>query len=207
MKLLVIGATSRTGRHLVPQARERGHEVTVFCRDPARLSEDQRELPAVVGDARSASDVRGALPGHDAVAVILQADDTHTDRLVSDCVAALVAGMTDAGVPRIVLCSARPTTAVRPRLVTALLWLWLRDAYRDLVRAEGMLEVSGLDARIARPGRLTDGPATGRYDRGDDDLDASRARDLSRADLARAMLDLAEDPDAVGAAWNLGGAR
>jgi len=34
MKLLVIGSTGRTGRHVVEQAVQRGHAVTAFTRRP-----------------------------------------------------------------------------------------------------------------------------------------------------------------------------
>ncbi|MCB9677150.1 MAG: NAD(P)H-binding protein [Alphaproteobacteria bacterium] len=205
MRVLVVGATSRTGRHLVPAALARGHEVTLFCRDRAKVPAEHSDLPVFTGDSRRVDDLRPALAGQDAVLCVLAADSTGPTELVSDSMRALVAAMRDAGVERVVLCSARPVTANRPGFVLVLLWLWLGHAYRDLIRAEGLLEGSGLDWRVARPGRLSDAPGTGRYSREDDPYDASRAGTLARADLAVAMLDLAES-DATRTAWQLGGA-
>lgn len=37
MKLLVFGASGRTGRVLVRQALDQGHVVTAFARDPAKV--------------------------------------------------------------------------------------------------------------------------------------------------------------------------
>ena len=37
MRLLILGATGGTGRALIRQARERGHEVTAFVRSPQKL--------------------------------------------------------------------------------------------------------------------------------------------------------------------------
>jgi putative NADH-flavin reductase len=37
MNVLIFGATGATGMHLVNQPQVRGHSVTAFVRDPARL--------------------------------------------------------------------------------------------------------------------------------------------------------------------------
>jgi uncharacterized protein YbjT (DUF2867 family) len=44
MKLLVMGATGRTGRILVPLALKRGHAVRVIARDPARVAAPGAEV-------------------------------------------------------------------------------------------------------------------------------------------------------------------
>ncbi|MCA9568782.1 MAG: NAD(P)H-binding protein, partial [Myxococcales bacterium] len=128
MDIVVIGGTSRTGVHVVEQAVARGHRVTLFCRDAAKVPPHLAAHRVVTGDARDAVALRSAVAGQDAVVCILAPDGTGPTRLVSDCVAALLPAMRDAGVARVVLCSARPVVATRPALVIGLLWLWLRNA-------------------------------------------------------------------------------
>jgi len=48
MRILVVGATGGTGREIVRQGLERGHDVTAFVRNPKRLggeSELERQRP------------------------------------------------------------------------------------------------------------------------------------------------------------------
>ncbi len=42
MKVLVIGATGGTGRHAVRLLLERGHEVSVWVRNPSAVGCDER---------------------------------------------------------------------------------------------------------------------------------------------------------------------
>src|SRR2546428_11658129 len=67
MLLLIIGATGGTGRELVKQALERGHQVTAFVRTPARLRLAYERLTVVRGDVLDRSSVEAAGRGHDAV--------------------------------------------------------------------------------------------------------------------------------------------
>jgi uncharacterized protein YbjT (DUF2867 family) len=43
MRLLLLGATGRTGLHLLELALERKYEVNVLVRDPAKIPEKFRE--------------------------------------------------------------------------------------------------------------------------------------------------------------------
>jgi uncharacterized protein YbjT (DUF2867 family) len=48
MKLLVLGATGGTGRQVVSQALEAGHEVTAYVRNPTNLERALQGQDAVV---------------------------------------------------------------------------------------------------------------------------------------------------------------
>ena len=67
MKLLVLGGTGGTGRHLVQQALDANHEVTVLVRDRARISTQHPRLQIVIGDASDTSAIAEAAKGKDAV--------------------------------------------------------------------------------------------------------------------------------------------
>ncbi len=67
MKLTIFGATGRTGRQLLTQALEAGHEVTAFVRDPSKLGVTHSRLRVMQGDVYDASVVEDATKGQDAV--------------------------------------------------------------------------------------------------------------------------------------------
>ncbi|MDN5795634.1 MAG: NAD(P)H-binding protein [Intrasporangium sp.] len=198
MKILVIGAAGRTGRHLVEHAAGRGHTVTTLARAPHDLSRVPGAHAVVSGDATDPDTVRAALDEQDAV--IAAVGTSAITRI-------LLTAMSDAGVRRVVMPSSRSVVATRPRIVLALVWLRFRAAYADLARAEGMLETSGLDWSIVRATMLTDGPFTGRVHT-DFAADATGGDwRLSRADYAMALLDTVEDNAMIRRSVGVAGAR
>jgi putative NADH-flavin reductase len=72
----------------------------------------------------------------------------------------------------------------------------LRASYADTARMESLVAESDLDWTFVRPSRLTDGARTGRY-RKSVDLNLRRGNVISRADVAAALLSLAEDEATV----------
>src|SRR6266480_4450369 len=67
MKLLVLGATGRTGRELLAGALRQGHEVTALARDPSRLTVHDDRLRVCAGSATDPDTVDKAVAGQDAV--------------------------------------------------------------------------------------------------------------------------------------------
>ncbi|MEL7673287.1 MAG: NAD(P)H-binding protein, partial [Chloroflexota bacterium] len=67
MKLLVIGATGRTGKHVLAQGIERGHAITAFARRSQELAGISGLLDIIRGDARNLDDICQAVEGQDAV--------------------------------------------------------------------------------------------------------------------------------------------
>ena len=50
MKILVFGATGKTGKLVVQQALENGFEVTAFVRDPVKMMITHHKLTIAKGD-------------------------------------------------------------------------------------------------------------------------------------------------------------
>ena len=70
MKLIVFGATGKTGQHVWQNALGRGHDVAAFTRSPHKL-ERSAGLRIAQGDVTDAASVAAAVAGHDAVIVAL----------------------------------------------------------------------------------------------------------------------------------------
>ena len=67
MKLVVLGATGRTGVEIVRQAIERGHAVTVFVRSPDPLRAFNGRVSVQQGDLLNRDALEQVIRGHDAV--------------------------------------------------------------------------------------------------------------------------------------------
>ncbi|MEV1002262.1 NAD(P)H-binding protein [Nonomuraea sp. NPDC050202] len=198
MKILVIGSTGRTGRHVLAQGVERGHEITAFARRPELLAGSTGLAAVHQGDACDPAAVRAAVRGQDAVIAAVGG---------SQIARTLIDAMRESGVRRLVMTSSRSVPATRPRLPVTLAWLFFRAAYADLARAEGMLQVSGLDWSIARGTMLTGKPGAGRVHIDFEANATGGAMQLSRADYAMALLDTAEDPSLIGKALGICGPK
>ncbi|GAA2417887.1 NAD(P)-dependent oxidoreductase [Nonomuraea africana] len=196
MKILVIGSTGRTGKHVLAQAIKRGHEITAFARRPELLTERTGLAGVHQGDAHDLETVCKAVHGQDAVIAAVGGS-----RIASN----LIAAMRETGVRRVVMTSSRSVPATRPRIAVTLAWLFFREAYVDLARAEGMLQVSGLDWSIARATMLNDKQPAGRVHIDFEANATGGAMQLSRADYAMALLDTVEDPTLIGKALGISG--
>ncbi|MFW6317495.1 MAG: NAD(P)-dependent oxidoreductase [Halorubrum sp.] len=109
MRILVLGATGRTGRPLVEQALERGHEVVAFARDPASLPttiRDDERVTVVAGDATDGDAVDRAVAGDgrsvDAVISVLGQTAEGPDDLLTAAGRHALAAMDRHGVERFV---------------------------------------------------------------------------------------------------------
>ncbi len=69
MKILVVGASQGTGALCVKSALARGHSVSAFSRNPAKLDITHAALTKITGDFHDGASVRGAVTGHDALII------------------------------------------------------------------------------------------------------------------------------------------
>ena len=67
LRVLVIGATGGTGRQLVQQALDQGHQVTAFVRNPSKLQVEHANLRIAKGDVLDYTSVESAMRGQSAV--------------------------------------------------------------------------------------------------------------------------------------------
>lgn len=62
MRIVVLGATSRTGLQLLAQARRRGHQIVAFTRRPEALPDSPALAAVIRGDGRDPSALITAMP-------------------------------------------------------------------------------------------------------------------------------------------------
>lgn len=203
MNLTVLGAAGRTGRHVAEQAVTRGHRVTGFTRRPAALADCAGLASLVHGDGRDPQAARKAVQGADAVIAVIGPASRNGPHQVAEAAGALIAAMRNEGVRRLVVTSAYPLVADRPRLLIALLRTILAAVYADAAAMERAVSDSGLDWTIARLNRLTSNPATGQA-RTSSGL-FTRPTAITRADAARVLLDITEDQALARTAVNIAG--
>jgi putative NADH-flavin reductase len=203
MKLTVFGATGGTGKEVVRQALDAGHQVAAVVRDPARLAISHSALEVVTADVTDPDSLRPALAGREAVISALGPHSRKDVGIASTALGSILRAMDASEVRRLAVLSAVPVgpvpegeTLLYRSVALPLLRRLLRDAYADLAVMEEEVRRSAVEWTIVRPPRLTDKPLTGNYRRAVGG-NVPRGYTISRADVAHAMLALLDDPATV----------
>ncbi|HEY1303893.1 MAG TPA: NAD(P)H-binding protein [Vicinamibacterales bacterium] len=202
MKILVIGSTGGTGRALVTQALDAGHQVTALARNADKMSFRHERLRLVPADAASGGPQLGeAIHGHDAVISALgRGRSFKAEGLIERAVPAILTAMQAYQVRRLIFTSAigvGDTIRTTPLLSRLFIRLFLNDIYADKLAGENAIRRSTLDWTIVQPALLTDGPLTGTYRFGDR-LAMSGMPKISRADTAHFILRQLDDRAYIG---------
>jgi uncharacterized protein YbjT (DUF2867 family) len=205
LRLLVVGATGGTGRELVAQALERGHEVTALARDPAALRIEHARLRAMRGDVLDPASLDLAVHGQDAVLCALGHRHFYPpSRILSDGTRNLIGAMEAHGVRRFVCETSLGIgdSAGRMGLYYSVIVipLVLPFYYWDKARQERVIAESRVPWVIVRPAALQNRARRGvrRHGPGVGSLLLTRA--IPRADVAAFMLDQLTDDTYLGAA-------
>jgi putative NADH-flavin reductase len=192
-RLLILGATGRTGRELVHQALARGHRITAIVRSPDKLGEPLDGLAVVAGDATRAADMRTAVAGHDAVISTIGPPGPGATTVTADGARAIVSVLEGTGVTRLLVVSVGVLFADAGLLAAMLRRTLLRGVADDAEEMERIVSASSLDWTIVRPPRLTNGASTACYAVCEGHSPhRSGLASLRRADLARFLLDETE---------------
>ncbi|NQY62057.1 NAD(P)-dependent oxidoreductase [Cognatishimia sp.] len=207
MKVIVFGATGTVGRLSVESLLKAGHSVTAFARSPQKLNLSDPELSLVAGDAMKLLEVTEAVAGHDAVVVTLGAGMSRKSKIRSQGTLNVIKAMQTHGVRRLI---AQSTLGARDSWPTLNFW-WKRvmfgallaPVFRDHELQEQLVEASGLDWTIVRPGAFTD-KATKRQVI-EDVPNTARGLELkiARSELARFLTRQISDRQYIGRAVGL----
>jgi putative NADH-flavin reductase len=108
MKVLILGATGRTGREIVAQATEQDHTVTVLVRCPERLDAVDSRIRVLKGDMTDdGTAFTAAAAGQDVVISALGVGNSlKSNGLIASSAPLIVNGMATEGVRRLIFVSA-----------------------------------------------------------------------------------------------------
>jgi uncharacterized protein YbjT (DUF2867 family) len=189
MKVLVFGASGKTGGLVVKRALAMGHEVTVLVRDASKFNVPG--VNVIAGDATKGNDVLRAVRGQEAVIETIGGTTPYkTTQLESTSVRNMIGSMRYEGVRRLIVVSMMGLGESREQAPAwykyLLMTTFLRGSTKDKAAMEDEVRASGLDYVIARPPILKDDAATGSAKV----LGAGETgHAITRADLANFLVD------------------
>ncbi len=197
-RLLIIGATGGTGRQLVAQALDLGHEVTAFVRNRSALNLDNPNLRVVEGDVMDYDSVAAAAANQDAVLSALgHKRYFYPTRILSEGTRNIIKAMENHGVRRLICETSLGIGSSSGRMgiyyTFFVIPLILPFYFWDKARQGQIIAESELDWVIVRPGALTNSKPKGRYRQGQQVGNFFWTVKISRADVAEFMLKQLED--------------
>jgi putative NADH-flavin reductase len=198
MKLVIFGATGRTGIPLIKQALENGHEITAFVRNPDKLPDDLTNRVTIVeGDILNFEDVDKAVQDQDAVASVIGQSKESPEDLQTRATEYIVSAMQAHDVNRIVSLTGagvrieKDTPKLFDKFMKVLLNIFAKKVLKD---AEGHFEIlksSDLKWTVVRVPVLTEGELKGSYRVSYVGQDTGAK--ISRADVAHFILKTLEN--------------
>ncbi|MCG6940841.1 MAG: SDR family oxidoreductase [Thiohalocapsa sp.] len=187
MHIALFGATGGTGRQVLEQALAAGHTVRALARDPARLPA-RDGLTVIGGDVLDQAAADACVEGTEAVICVLgtKPGDEPVEAAGTE---RILAAMDKHGVKRLIAVSSMGVGDSVEQINLAfrvIMNLTLKRIMQAKEAQERLIMASDTDWTIVRPGGLTDGPHTGRYQAGRDK--SIKAGRVSRADVADFVL-------------------
>ncbi|MBN2275706.1 MAG: NAD(P)H-binding protein [Bacteroidales bacterium] len=167
MKILLLGATGRTGKQIIEEALKRGHNISAIARNPEKLNDYNIEITQ--GTPYDYETVEKAIAGCDAVINTLNVSRKSDNPwaslaapkdLISKSAYNAVKAMERAGVKRFVALGAigaGHSWKASPWILKLIVTMSnLKYAFRDHGKQEEILENSAVDYTICRAPMLSD---------------------------------------------------
>jgi uncharacterized protein len=200
MKVVLYGASGMIGSRVLNELLTRGHQVTAVVRNPAKIT--AAGVRVLKGDVTDAASVAQTAKGADA-AISAYAPPKGEESTVSAAVLALLDGLAEAGVRRLIVVGGAGSLEAAPGvpLVDA---PGFPEAYRDIAMAHRdllpILKESNLDWTYLSPaGFIEPGQRTGKFRLGTTTLlvDEKGESRISAEDYAVALVDELENPQNI----------
>lgn len=187
MRILIFGASGRTGLELVNQALGQSHNVVAFVRNSAKIQIRHKNLSVFEGNVLNKDQVENAVNGCDGVLFAIGVNPIKERPICTEGIKNVIAAMQKRNTQRLIVESAYGVKETRKVTYGRLLWIIIKDIMRDKEDMEDAVTASQLDWIIVRPTILTKGSKTGKYRVGHN-LQLSILPKISRADVADFML-------------------
>jgi len=200
MKVVLYGASGMIGSRILRELASRGHEVTAVVRNPDKVTAEG--VTVVKGDVTDADSVAATAQGAEAAITAYAPPQTEVQAVV-EAARSLLAGLTTAGVKRVLVVGGAGSLEVAPGLQLAdapnfpEAWKGIALAHRDVLP---ILEASKLDWSYLSPAALIQpGERTGKFRLGGKQLvtDEKGESRISAEDYAVALVDELESPKHV----------
>jgi putative NADH-flavin reductase len=168
MKIFLLGATGRTGKLVVDEALQRGHDLNCLVRDAHKIKSAHERLKIFEGSAERRSDLEAAMKTCEAIINVLNISRNSdfpwaklrtSPVFLSDVMKNIIELAEINKIKRIVACSAWGAAETRKDIPGWFRWLIdnsnIGHTYKDHERQEKLLMKSTLSWTIVRPAGLT----------------------------------------------------
>jgi len=167
MRLLVFGATGRTGKLLVEQALASGDHIIACVRNPSKLDIQNGHLELVQGELSDQAAIARAMKGVDAVISTLGPRARQKGSPITQGMRNILAAMRSQGVRRLIITSTlsardpNDSLNFKAKAMTALVKLVMHSAYEEIVCVAETVRASDCDWTIIRLSLLNNNPKSG----------------------------------------------
>jgi len=169
MRILILGATGRTGRVLLHEALKRGHRVTVLISHKGALKINPELVEVYEGTPLNKFTLSDAMQGCDAILSTLnisRISDSPWSKLrtskdfLSSSIKHIIEAATENNIKRVIITTAWGVAETRKDIPFWFRWLIdksnIRYQYRDHEKQEVLLKASNLEWTIIRPVGFSD---------------------------------------------------
>ncbi|AQQ67863.1 hypothetical protein Mag101_09565 [Microbulbifer agarilyticus] len=207
-KLIVFGASGRTGQHFVRQALDSGYFITACARNLAAIDIEHQRLHKVYVDIHDMKSVEQAFQDtHDAVVLTLGIFHKTNETPLADGTENIIRAMKEKGLRRLLMLSSLGVGESRGQgnwVVALVTRFILPYVLRDKEVQETLVKQSDLDWTILRPPQLLGKDVARPYQIWQGSPTGKRIRwKVSTGDTARALLQLVQDEKSIGRAYQI----
>ncbi len=200
MKIVIFGASGKTGSLLVDEALASGHVVTAYVRKPEFVKSEHPNLKVVAGYLNEKDKLRSVISGSDAcISTLGGASLTKHSTGIIEGIDNIVSIMEEEKVMRFIYLSSFGVGDSRKSMPQPIRFfvadIMLRVPLADHKTNENRITKSQLDWTIVRPGGLTDGAKTDHIKHGFGETKIKGNFSISRSNVAAFLLDQVTNKD------------